>query len=54
MIRYFNDDEQIAEWEMPHQILTAETIGTESTEDLTLNLPRDMKDQFLKLWKVQE
>jgi ABC-type sugar transport system substrate-binding protein len=54
MIRHFNGDAQIAEWEMPHQILTAETIGSESTEDLTFNLPRDMQEQFLKLWKVQE
>lgn len=51
--RHFAGDEVI-QLEMPHQILTQETIGDESADDLLQNLPRDMEAQFRELWRVDE
>lgn len=51
-IRHFNGDPQIKQWDMPLRINTAETVEGQDAEDVLYNLPPDMQEQFLKLWKI--
>lgn len=51
-IRHFNGDPQIEEWAMPLRVNSPSTIEGESEGNLLFDLPPDMKEQFLKLWKV--
>ena len=51
-VRHFNGDPQIEEWQMPLRINSPSTIEGESEDTLLFDLPPDMKEQFLALWKV--
>jgi ribose transport system substrate-binding protein len=51
LARHVVGDPQVT-YTMPNQILTKSTIGDESADAVLNDLPRDLSDQWAKLWQV--
>lgn len=51
LARYMAGDPQV-QYTMPNQILTKQSIGNESANNVLNNLPRDIDTEFEKLWLV--
>jgi ribose transport system substrate-binding protein len=51
LARHVVGDPQV-EYTMPNQILTKSTIGEESADAVLSDLPRDLSDQWAKLWQA--
>jgi ribose transport system substrate-binding protein len=51
LARHFNGD-PIEQLEMPLQILTKETIGDRSDQEVLYDMPPDLHEQFSELWRV--